>query len=72
VLLRAMSVLGQPLNLSFTNLKDKDLVRKYPGHTESPREGLIRCITQLCRLLDDEKLCAIAKSVLKVSAKVPL
>ena len=48
------------------NLKDEDIVRKYSGRVESHREGLIRLITELCPLLDDEKLCVIAKSVLKV------
>lgn len=48
------------------SLNDQELVRKYSGQMESPREGMIRCITELCPLLDDEKLCAIAKSVLKV------
>jgi hypothetical protein len=48
------------------NLDDEDLVRKYSGHVESPREGWIRCITELCSLLDDEKLCSIAKHVLSV------
>ena len=48
------------------NLDDEDLVRKYSGHVESLREGLIRCITEVCPLLDDEKLCSIAEHVLSV------
>jgi hypothetical protein len=48
------------------NLDDEDLVRKYSGHVESPREGLIRCITELCPLLDDEGLCSIATHALSV------
>jgi hypothetical protein len=48
------------------NLSDEEIVRKYSSHVESPREGLIRCITELCPLLDDKTLCSIAEHVLSV------
>ena len=48
------------------NLRDEDVVRKYPGRAESAREGMIRCITELLPLLDERRLREVVKEVLKV------
>jgi len=48
------------------NLRDEDVVRKYPARAESAREGMIRCITELCPLLDEQKLCEVVQAVLEV------
>jgi hypothetical protein len=47
-------------------LSDEEIVRKYPGRAESNREGMIRCITELCPLLDEQKLREVVEAVLKV------
>jgi hypothetical protein len=53
------------------NLRDEELVRKYSGRKETDRAALIRCITELCPLLDDKTLCSIAREVLLVVWTVP-